>query len=259
MSAIPGQGQQISNAIGMRLALVSPGSYWMGSPESEAECYSNEWPLHAIGITRPFYIGIYPVTQYEYEAVTGDNPAFFHAGRGGGPNYPVEQVSWTDAARFCARLSAVPAEKEGRRQYRLPTEAEWEYACRAGTQTPFAFGASLSSSEANCNGLYPYGGAPRGPYLRQTSPVGSYSGNAFGLFDMHGQVWEWCADYYDDEFYRISPTYDPQGPEVGKRRSVRGGSWSYAARGCRSAVRYGYGPGARNARFGFRVVCLVEG
>jgi formylglycine-generating enzyme required for sulfatase activity len=257
MQAPPVLEQQLSNTIGMRLAFLPPGSFWMGSPESEPDCYGNEWPLHAIGITRPFYIGIYPVTQYEFEAVVGSNPSFFHAGRGGGLYHPVEQVSWTDAAKFCARLSALPAEKEVGRLYRLPTEAEWEYACRAGTQTPFAFGASLASAEANFNGLYPYGTAPRGPYLRQTSRVGSYSANAFGLFDMHGQVWEWCADFYDDDYYQVSPTYDPPGPVAGIRRSVRGGAWSYAARGCRSAVRYGYGPGVRNSRFGFRVVCSV--
>jgi formylglycine-generating enzyme required for sulfatase activity len=257
MQATPGLERRLRNAIGTYLVLVPPGSFWMGSPESEPDCYGNEWPLHAVGITRPFYIGVYPVTQYEYEAVVGHNPSYFHAGRGGGPYLPVEQVSWADAFEFCARLTALPAERQAGRQFRLPTEVEWEYACRAGTQTPFAFGTSLSSSEANFNGMYPYGGAPRGSYLRQTTRVGSYPANAFGLYDVHGQVWEWCADYYDDDYYQVSPTYDPQGPETGVRRSVRGGSWSYAARGCRSAVRYGYGPGVRNARFGFRVVCTV--
>jgi len=246
---------RISNSIGMQLVLLPPGSFWMGAPESESECYSNEWPLHAVGITRPFYLGVFPVTQREYQAVTGRNPSFFHRGNGGGPDNPVEQVSWTDAVEFCRLLSALPPEREARRAYRLPTEAEWEYACRAGTMTPFYVGEALSSLQANFNGMYPYGGAPPGPYLRKTTRVGVYPGNAFGLYDLHGQVWEWCLDYYEDNFYAVSPTYDPQGPTAGTRRTVRGGAWSYAARGCRSAVRYGYGPNVRNSRFGFRVVC----
>src|SRR5204863_6448340 len=135
-----------------------------------------------------FHLGVYPVTQAQYEKVMGNNPSQFRPGKDGldTADFPVENISWQNAKDFCAKLSALPAEKSAGRVYRLPTEAEWEYACRAGTTTPFAFGKALSSDQANFNGTLPYGGAAKGPHLNRPAKVGSYKPNAFGLYDMHG-------------------------------------------------------------------------
>src|SRR5262249_4711820 len=153
----------------------------------------------------------------EYEKVVGKFPnrPIFKADRGGGPDHPMENVLWAEAVEFCKRLSALAEEKRAARRYRLPTEAEWEYACRAGTTTPFHFGDSLSAKQANFNGNFPYGDAGKGPYLRQTAKVGSYLPNAWGLYDMHGNVAEWCADWYDPAYYKHSPREDPRGPAKG--------------------------------------------
>jgi formylglycine-generating enzyme required for sulfatase activity len=191
----------------------------------------------------------------------GTNPSFFRAGGEEETRvrdldtsaFPVENVSSHDAVRFCERLSALPQEKAAGRVYRLPTEAEWEYACRAGTTTPFHFGNALTSDLANIVGNLPERAATRGDYLARTCAVGSYPGNAFGLYDMHGNVWEWCADWFDENYYPHSPETDPAGPPGGTRRSLRGGGWYYPAHICRSAFRYRYEPGARHKDFGFRV------
>src|SRR5262249_50014349 len=146
------------------------------------------------------------------------------------------------------------------RTYRLPTEAEWEYACRAGTETPFSvdFGRSLSSAQANFDGRRPYGSAPRGDFLERTSPVGSYAPNAWGLYDVHGNVWEWCRDCYADDYYKNSPRNDPKGPATGSERVLRGGSWQNHARLCRSACRDRAGERYRSLNAGFRVVLEVR-
>jgi formylglycine-generating enzyme required for sulfatase activity len=175
--------------------------------------------------------------------------------------FPVESLSWWEAVDFCLRLSDLPEEKKAGRKYRLPTEAEWEYACRAGTPSsmPFHFGRSLSSQQANFNGNYSYGNAPKGDFLDRTTTVGTYEANAFGLHDMHGNVWEWCADWYDPHYYKRSPKQDPQGPEDGNRRIVRGGSWYYNGCSCRAAQRFRIEPGFRGDGIGLRVVCVVQG
>src|SRR5262249_33010512 len=152
----------------------------MGSADSESNRASDEGPQHEVTITRPFYLGVYPVTQQEYEVVTGHNPAHFHRGNEGGPFHPVETLSWAETVEFCRLLSEMPEEKEAGRVYRLPTEAEWEHACRAGSTTPFAFGPTLSSAEANFDGRYSYGGVEAGPFRDGTTRVGSYRPNAFG-------------------------------------------------------------------------------
>ncbi len=142
--------------------------------------------------------------------------------------------------------------------YRLPAEAEWEFACRGGTQTPFYFGRSCNANEANCHGNFPYGAKDKGPYLKGTSVVGSYAQkypHPFGLSDMHGNVWEWCADWYGE--YPEGPVKDPQGPASGDRRVVRGGSWNGVARDCRAAFRNWGAPAVRNFDRGFRVACLA--
>jgi formylglycine-generating enzyme required for sulfatase activity len=173
--------------------------------------------------------------------------------------FPAESVSWNDAVRFCARLSARPAEKAAGRKYRLPTEAEWEYACRPGTTTPFHFGKSLSSTQANFDGNRPYGGADKGPDLGRPCKMGNYKPNAWGLYDMHGNVRQWCADWYDPNYYKRSPKKDPAGPNVGRGRVLRGGSWAHMARVCRAAFRTGLPAGSTPADIGFRVACDVGG
>jgi formylglycine-generating enzyme required for sulfatase activity len=222
---------------------------------------------HPVEITRPFYLGAYEVTQAQYQKVMDQNRAHFSDKNGGGPDHPVEQVTWVEAVSFCGKLSGLPAEKKAGRRYRLPTEAEWEYACRAGTTTPFHFGKGLSSTQANFDGNHPYGDAAKGPYLRKTAKVGSYKPNAWGLYDMHGNVAEWCSDYYDPDYYKNSPKEDPTGPAKGVLNTgfssffhvVRGGCWLDEARGCRSAYRFRLQPGQPYRLVGFRVVCVVDG
>ena len=172
-------------------------------------------------------------------------------------DFPVESVSWEDAKKFCDKLSDRAAERRQGRMYRLPTEAEWEYACRGGasSSTPFHYGKSLSSRQANINGNYPYGGAAKGPYLERTCKVGSYEPNKFSLYDMHGNVYQWCNDWYAKDYYKDSPAKDPQGPDSGTVRVLRGGSWNDYGWNCRAALRFRYVPGLRGYGFGFRVAC----
>jgi formylglycine-generating enzyme required for sulfatase activity len=237
----------------------------MGSPEGEPGRHPDEHPRHRVRITRAFYLGTCPVTQWQYRAVMRHNPSHFrHAGEGSAlvqgldtRPFPVERVSWFDAMAFCHALSALPEEEDAGRSYRLPTEAEWEYACRAGTTTVFHFGSGLTSDQANIDGNLPEGDAPRAGYLARTCAVGSYPPNAFGLHDMHGNVWEWCADWFDEKYYHCSPVDDPPGPTEGTRRCLRGGGWFYGARICRSAHRYRSEPEARHNDFGLRVVLEV--
>ena len=257
----------MTNSIDMQLARIPAGKFTMGSPLSEVERENEEVP-HTVEITRPFYMGVYEVCQAEFAAVMGRREqAIFRSGNGGSDEHPMEDVYWKDAVAFCDGLSARAEEKKAGRLYRLPSEAEWEYACRAGSTTTFSFGDSLSSSQANFNGNYPYGQAKRGPYLRKTAKVGSYQPNRFGLYDMHGNVAEWCADFYDKNYYRDSPREDPLGPPLGVISTdynrfylvIRGGSWLDDARGCRSAYRYRAMPRNRYRIIGFRVVCDIEG
>jgi formylglycine-generating enzyme required for sulfatase activity len=171
-------------------------------------------------------------------------------------DFPVDSLTWDEAVLFCNKLSALPAEKAARRFYRLPTEAEWEYACRAGakTHTPFSFGKSLSSRQANFDGTQPYGDAERGPSLGRTAKVGSYKPNAWGLYDMHGNVWQWCSDWYARDYYTNCPRTDPPGPEKGTRRVSRGGAWYNPARYVRTGERNSNVPSTRNLGYGFRIV-----
>jgi uncharacterized protein (TIGR02996 family) len=261
---------RLTNSIGMALLLLPPGSFLMGSPPEEERRLRDEGPQHMVTITRPFYLGIYPVTQEEYQRVMGNNPSWFSptgrfSDRVEGQDtrrFPVESVSWDDAVEFCRKLSELPAEKRAGRLYRLPTEAEWEYACRGGTcdGKPFYVEcptSSLSSTQANFDGNFPYGGAAKGPHLGRITAVGSYKPNAFGLYDMHGNVWEWCSDWYDEHYYSQSPPQDPQGPQRGQGRVPRGGSWVSIGGECRAAVRGGDGPGDHGSD-GIRVVLLAS-
>jgi formylglycine-generating enzyme required for sulfatase activity len=265
----PVSPQGFRNSIGMVLVVLPAGTFLMGSPSQEEEHQDNEWQ-HEVEITRPFGIGIYPVTQEEYEKVMGTNPSHFSIKSAGKDRvrgmdtrrFPVENVRWDDAMEFCHKLSERPEEKQAGRQYRLPTEAEWEYACRGGASqsAPFYFDGpvfSLSSQQANFNGRYPYGGAPQGPNKERTEAVGFCNQpNGFGLHDMHGNVWEWCADCFDKDYYRIGPRQDPCNDRSGTLRVVRGGSWNFQAKYCRAAERSGFVPGARSLDVGFRVVCV---
>ena len=231
---IPKLGDVIANSIGVKLAYIPAGEFLMGSPESEADRDYDESPLHRVKISKSFYIGIYQVTQDQYASIMEKTPSTFN-----GYNLPVEQVSWYDVTEFCKKLSR----KEGK-IYRLPTEAEWEYTCRAGTSTPFYFGETINKDLAN------YGGN----YRERTTQVGIFPPNAFGLYDMHGNVWEWCHDWHSADYYSRSPAVDPQGPPKGQYRILRGGFWGDFPRGCRSALRFKLAPGTRNSHGGFRLV-----
>jgi formylglycine-generating enzyme required for sulfatase activity len=250
--------RRITNSINLTMMYIPAGTFRMGSPLSEAERGSDEGPQHEVTVTRPFYMGIYSVTQRQYHTVMGINPSYFQGSKGGGPDFPVESISWHEAVEFCRKLNELPHEKAAGRVYRLPTEAEWEYACRGGVPMPFSSGLTLSGREANFNSNYPYGPTTRGGYLERTTKVGSYPPNPFGLFDMHGNIWEWCSDYYDRTYYRNSPRYDPQGPAEGTLRVVRGGSCYNIGRFCRSAYRFGIAPGNRDIDVGMRLVMQIQ-
>jgi len=214
---------EITNSIGMKLVYIPAGQFLMGGPSDEivSDFDRDESPQHHVKISKGFFIGGYEVTQGQYKAVMDKNPSKFK----GDDNLPVEQVNWNDATEFCRKLS----QKEGK-IYRLPTEAEWEYTCRAGTQTRFSFSGSDS-------GLNDYGWCSSNSN-NHTHPVGQKKPNGFGLYDMHGNVWEWCQDWHGENYYSSSPAFDPQGPTSGKYRVLRGGSWFYPPLYCRSASRF---------------------
>ena len=218
----------VTNSIGMKLKLIPAGKFTMGDG-SEA---------HPVTLTMPFYLGIYAVTQEEYQRVMGINPSKFKGARN-----PVENVSWDDAVEFCRKLSAMPEEKKAGRVYRLPTEAEWEYACRAGSETAYSFG---NDEELGEYAWY------EGNSAERPHPVGQKKPNAWGLYDMHGNVWEWCNDRYGD--YPKGAASDPTGANEGSDRVIRGGCWyNKAAGGCRSVRRDLYAPGNTYNSLGFRV------
>ncbi len=242
---------EIAPGVQMTFVLVPPGMFRMGSPEDEKDRSSDE-TLHVVTLTEPFDLGKTEVTQAQYRALTGKAPSEFK-----GPELPVETVSW-DEARDCAeRLTRKLA---GRHLVRLPTEAEWEYACRGGRPSSQPFGVgngrALSSREANCDGNYPYGGADKGDFLKQTRRVGSYPANALGLFDMHGNVEEWCADRHAS--YPSESSTNPAGPSEGTERIIRGGNWDDTPGGCRAANRSWGGPETRSNRVGFRLARSVS-
>ncbi len=234
------------NGVKFEMVLIKAGSFMMGSSESENGRDDNE-VQHRVTLTQDFYMGKYEVTQEQWVTIMGKNPSEFI-----GDKKPVENVSWEDAQRFIEKLNARDDMKNSRMKFRLPTEAEWEYACRAGTTTVYSFGNKLNGDRANCKGNYPYGTNEKGAYLGRTTEVGCYAPNAWGLYDMHGNVSEWCEDWYGD--YSNGAVTDPTGPASGSYRVWRGGSWNYSARGCRSAFR---GNGHLTRRldiFGFRLV-----
>lgn len=237
---------EINPGLRMEFVWISPGSFMMGSPTSEKKRGDDEGPVHRVHISKGFWIGKYEVTQAVWESVIGRNPSQFKGSR-----RPVENVSWSDAQSFVAKLNG----RISGRPFRLPTEAEWEYACRAGTTGPFNTGDCLSADQANYDGDRPYRGCYTGRDRQTTINVGTFSANAWGLYDMHGNVCEWCWDRYDEYYYEKSPGSDPQGPEgVDSGRVHRGGGWKAGGGGCRSAYRNGNSPDKRGTHLGFRLV-----
>ena len=229
--------EDLGNGIKLEMVLIPGGTFLMGSEEK-----SYEQPVHQVTV-KPFFIGKYPITQEQWKAVMGYNPSSFMGGK-----RPVEYVSWKDAVEFCGKLSR----KTGK-NYGLPSEAQWEYACRAGTTTPFHFGETITPDLVNYNGNYPYGSAPKGFYRQETNLVWRFPPNAFGLYDMHGNVWEWCQDVWHGN-YNGAPC-DGSAWETGNSnyRVQRGGSWNLNAVYCRSTYRVGYALGYRDRYFGCRV------
>jgi formylglycine-generating enzyme required for sulfatase activity len=258
--------QNIIEGVGIDMVLIPGSSFQMGASEQEEDFYEDETPQHPVTVPS-FCMGRYPVTQAQWAAVAtlpqikrhlDPQPSNFP-----GDDLPVEQVSWLDAEEFCLRLS-----EHVQQEYRLPTEAEWEYACRAGTTTPFHFGKTISSEIANyCaqdreidGKTYPgkYGVGKLGEFRKKTTPVGYFKvANRFGLSDMHGNVWEWCQDHWHSD-YKGAPkdgsAWIDSDAEEDKSRVLRGGSWDFNPRGCRSAVRTDLNPGIRYINVGFRVV-----
>gem|GEM_PF-5827541 len=249
-----GFSEPLGNNIELEMVYISSGTFLMGAPESEEESQDDERPQHQVSVPA-FFLGKYPVTQAQWRAVANlpkcerdlkPNPSGFS-----GDNRPVEKVSWWDAVEFCQRLS-----QHTGRDYRLPSEAEWEYACRAGTQTPFYFGETITTDLANYDGNEVYGRGKKGEHRKQTTDVGSFPANGFGLFDMHGNVWEWCADDWHNN-YKGAPTNGSAWIDLKNRtktpKLLRGGSWLNVPHGCRSAIRDWRRPASLSD--GFRVAC----
>ncbi|MFO0851891.1 MAG: SUMF1/EgtB/PvdO family nonheme iron enzyme [Gemmataceae bacterium] len=244
-----GLPKMVTNSLGMTFALIAPGAFRMGSPEAEPGHREHEGPAHPVTLTKPFYLSVYPVTQGVYERLVGKNPAHFTKSHGGGPEHPVESVTWHDAAAFCEKLGQAADEVLHGRAYRLPTEAEWEYACRAGSPAAYWCGDKLTAREAH------FGHTGKGA---KTAPAGGHPANPWALYDMHGNVQEWVADWYDEYYYLDAVADDPPGPHYGSLKAVRGGCWSSHATDCRSAARRGLDPDTHADTVGFRVVLAVN-
>ena len=249
--------EELGNGISMDMVLIPAGTFTMGSSDDELGRSDDgrEGPQHEVSVPR-FFMGRYPVTQDQWQQVSAmeqiersltSNPSHFK-----GAKHPVENVSWDDAVEFCQRLA-----KYTNRSYRLPSEAEWEYACRAGTQTPFSCGETITTEIANYDGDDAYGEGPKGEYRSTTTPVDHFPyANAFGLSDMHGNVEEWCQDPWHENYEGapLNGSARPEDPLHNNRRIIRGGSWYVDPRLCRSAFRFWLVSGLRNCHLGFRVV-----
>jgi formylglycine-generating enzyme required for sulfatase activity len=290
--------EPFTNSIGMKFVPVLAGTFVMGSPkdEKQREPFAKEKGCeqqHEVELTKDFYLGVYEVTQKQYKEVMGYNPSFFSKDGtpaqkgiyptnkpGGGKDkvkglntddFPVENVSWEDAQEFLEKLNALAAERQFNVKYRLPTEAEWEYACRGGhlirdnkekAQLPFHFktpSASLGSGEANFGENFPYGQGKAGVALERTNTVGrNGEANTLGLYDMHGNASEWCSDWYDRTYYTNSPRTNPTGPNRGSYRVHRGGCWGNRGKYCRAADRGCNAPSQRDSSVGFRVAAVPQ-
>ncbi len=224
---------------------MEPGSFNMGSPEDEParEPWSSKETLHKVNLRKGLWLADTTVTQELWQVMMGNNPCNFK-----GEKRPVETVSWADAQKFIEKLNNVAPDLS----VRLPSEAEWEYGCRSGTTTPFSFGENITPDQVNYNGEYPYATGQKDVYREETVEVKSLPCNSWGLYEMHGNVWEWCRDWYQKDLGRDEAT-DPQGPKTGEGRVLRGGSWVGDGRLVRSANRLWDVPGDRDARIGFRL------
>ena len=262
-------GAETDAAPSLTMLWMPPGRFWMGSPEDEPERRSNEGPQHLVQL-QGFFLTQTPITQAQWRQVAqwrptkgegtwnqklNPNPSHFK-----GDQLPVESVNWEDAMKFCRRLS----QRTGRR-YTLPSEAQWEYACRAGTTTPFHCGSTISTKLANYNGNEGYGDGAKGEFRQQTTDVASFPANPWGLHDMHGNVWEWCSDQWHGNYKGAPEDGSDWIVEEAKenkismnRRLLRGGSWDFGPAGCRSACRNNSHPDGRILLIGFRVCCLPQ-
>jgi len=235
---------------GISLVELPPGRFTMGSPGSELGRGDDE-VLHDVEITRPFFIGQFEVTQQEWRTVMGTSPSQFGAC---GVRCPVENVTFFDVQQFLTKMNAHAASAGSPSlRFRLPTEAEWEYACRARTTGPFSTGDTLTTAQANFNGKFPYGSSPAGDYRQKPTPVGSFPLNPWGLADMHGNVWEWTDDWYAPYVESAAANVDPRGPAAGDKRVIRGGSWYFDANSARCGLRYTHAPQDKGFSLGFRV------
>jgi len=234
---MPGPGK-----VQLKMKQIPAGTFTMGSPMGEKDRGDDEGPMHQVVISKPFYMGVYEVTQAQWEAVMGTYPSHFS----GKPAHPVESVSWEDCQKFVEKINGM-----GIGTFRLPTEAEWEYACRAGSKTVYCFGDEVAKLKeyANYENTPKYGD-------NSTAPVGSFKPNAWGLYDMHGNVYEWCSDWYAG--YNMDKQTDPRGAAGGSDRVYRGGYWDDSSGRCRSAPRRRYSPSYRSSSLGFRLVRAVQ-
>ncbi len=239
----------------MKFVLIPPGEFMMGRRVVRNYARTtDELPVHRVRITQPFYLGIYEVTHSQYKRVMGKSPSPYE-----GLQYPVDGVAWNDASQFCEVLSSLPEEKAAGRTYRLPTEAQWEYTCRAGTTTTYHFGNNASVLHNNF-AWFVLAGIP-GPFERKPDtvhPVGQKKPNSWRLYDMHGNVWEWCRDWYDGSYYKSAPVDDPTGPATGYGRVYRGAGHYGQSAPCRSAKRSGVTPDCQRRELGFRVAAVLS-
>jgi formylglycine-generating enzyme required for sulfatase activity/uncharacterized caspase-like protein len=239
--------EDLSNGITLEMVQIPGGSFMMGSPASEKGRTQDESPQHQVNVPA-FSMGKYVVTQAQYQQIMGNNPSYFTEKEA---KLPVEQVSWNNAVDFCLKLS-----QQTGREYRLPSEAEWEYACRAGTTTPFHFGETITTELANYDGTYTYASEPKGKYLQKTTDVDSFTPNAFGLYNMHGNVWEWCQDDLHNDYTDAPTNGSAWESQDGDIKVARGGSWLNDPTFSRSAYRGTFGKSKLRVNdLGFRVVC----
>jgi formylglycine-generating enzyme required for sulfatase activity len=247
----------VDTLTGMTLVDIPAGRFTMGSASSEAGRNDDE-ELHDVEITQPFLLGRFEVSQQEWQAVMGTKPSHF---KDCGPKCPVENVTFVEVQQFLARLneraaSGGAAASDPPLRYRLPSEAEWEYACRAGTTGPFSTGESITTAQANYNGKFPYSSSSTntaGEFRQKPSAVGSFPYNPWGLADMHGNVWEWTADWYGPYTESGQANIDPHGATSGDKRVIRGGSWYFDANSARCGLRYTHAPQDRGFSLGFRI------